>query len=196
VRYISRLPLLSLLMLALTACVSIRASTDLPGPTLGATNVDAARLTDMSEQALHIAQKEAADIVLRQVDTDLSTTDFRFVDRALTREIVVLVPEPDTPKELWRTVVNSVSPLLTSAEPALDLENLSAGPQLVASAITAHWPGCTLHNLTLYRQNERLTWTAFCTTPQGMVSGSMDAQSGVFQPSDAAPAALPLTATP
>jgi hypothetical protein len=138
VRYIARLPLLSLLMLALTACVATRASTDLPGPTLGAPDVDAARLTVMSEQALHIAQKEAADIVLRQVDTDLSTTDFRFVDRALTREIVVLVPEPDAPKELWRTVVNSVSPLLTSAEPALDLESLRAGPQLVASAITAH----------------------------------------------------------
>jgi hypothetical protein len=46
----------------------------------GTPDPDAVRLIAMSEQARQIAQKESSRVVLRQVDTDLNTTDFQFVD--------------------------------------------------------------------------------------------------------------------
>jgi hypothetical protein len=156
---------------------------------------DAAQLITMSEQALQIAQKESLDVVLRQVDSDLKITDFRFVDKALTREIMVVIPEANAPTNRWLTRVNSVSPLLTPG-PALDLHGLKVGPNRVAQAISAHWPGCGIKGMNLYRENDRLTWVAFCHTSKGIVSGSMDNPSGIFIPSGSLPAAVPLTATP
>ena len=167
-------------------------------PTLSSSTPDpeAVRLIAMSEQARQIAQQDSSEVVLRQVDTDLNTTDFQFVDGALTKVITVLIPEPNAPASQWHTTVNSVSPLLTHAEPALNLQNLRTGPGRVAQAITAHWPECTLRGITLYRENGQLTWVAFCNTREGVASGSMDDQTGIFQPSEAPPAPLPVTATP
>ncbi len=184
-----RLSILCLLPVALTACANAATSDSTPDP-------DSIKLTAMSKQAMQIAQKESSDVVLRQVDTDLTITDFRFVDSALTQEIMVVVPEPDAPIDKWHTVVSSVSPLLTYAEPALNLQSLRVGPNRVAQSMTARWPGCIIRGITLYRENDRLTWVAFCNTPEGVVSGSMDNQTGVFQPSDAPPAPVPMTATP
>lgn len=157
---------------------------------------DAVKLIAMSEQARQIALPESADIVLRQVDTDLNTTDFQFVDGALSKVITVIVPDAGAPVDQWDTTVNSVSPLLSHAEPALNLQNLRNGPRRVAQAITAHWPGCSLRGIMLYRENDQLTWLAFCNTFAGVVSGSMVDRLGVFQPSKAPPALLPVTATP
>ncbi len=157
---------------------------------------DAIELIAMSEQAMQIAQQESADIVLRQVGTDLNTTYFKFVDGALSKVITVFVPGPGASANQWHTTVNTVSPLLSHAEPALDMQNLRTGPKRVAQAVTAHWPGCTVRGIMLYRENGQLTWLAFCNTPAGVVSGSMNDQAGVFQPSKAPPAPLPVTATP
>jgi len=191
-----RSSILCLLWLALTACTNVVTSTKGPIRADSTPDADAVELVAMGEQALQIAQKEAAVVVLRQVDTDLSLTDFRFVDGALTKEIMVVVPAPGTPADQWYTVDNSVSPLLSPSGSDLNLQNLKAGPNRVAQAITAHWPGCAVHGMTLYRENNQLTWTAFCNTSEGSVSGDMDAQTGLFQPSDAPPASLPVTATP
>jgi len=159
-------------------------------------NSSALKLIAMSEQAMQIAQKESSDVVLRQVETDLSITAFRFVDSALTKEIVVVVPEPNAPTEKWSTVVNRVSPLLMYHESGLNLQSLIVSPTRVAQAITAYWPGCTVREISLAAKNNKLTWVAFCNTPEGVASGNMDNQTGVFQPSDAPPAPLALTATP
>jgi hypothetical protein len=157
---------------------------------------DAVKLMAMSEQARQIALQESADIVLRQVDTDLNTTYFQFVDRALSRVITVIVPDAGAPVDQWDTTVNSFSPLLGHAEPAIDLQNLRNGPRRVAEAIKAHWPGCTVRGIILYRENGQLTWQAFCKTSAGVVSGSLVDRVGIFQPSEAPPAPLPVTATP
>jgi hypothetical protein len=185
-----------LLLLALTACANTVKSVGISTPFDSARDPDAAKLIAMSEQAMQIAQKESEEIALRQVDTDLSITAFRFVDSSLIKEIVVVVPEPNAPPGKWNTTVNSVSPLLMYADTAMDLENLRIGPNRVAQAITAYWPGCTIRTMTLFRENDKLVWTAFCTTSEGVVSGSMDNQMGVFKPSDAPPASLPPTAKP
>ncbi len=161
-----RLSILCLLPVALTACANAATSDSTPDP-------DSIKLTAMSKQAMQIAQKESSDVVLRQVDTDLTITDFRFVDSALTQEIMVVVPEPDAPIDKWHTVVSSVSPLLTYAEPALNLQSLRVGPSRVAQSMTARWPGCIIRGITLYRENDRLTWVAFCNTPEGVASGSI-----------------------
>jgi hypothetical protein len=192
-RFLSRSYILfSLFFLALTACAN---AAKLAKPT-PAPDSDAANLITMGQQALQIAQKEASQVALRQVDTDLSVTDFRFVDSALTKEIMVVVPAPGAPLGQWYSVDNSVSPLLTPAGMTIDLQGLAVGPARVARAMTAHWPGCTIRGITLYHENDGLTWVAFCNTPEGVASGSMDNQTGVFQPSNAPPAPVPVTATP
>jgi hypothetical protein len=185
-----------MLLLALTGCANVITTTK--GPTLSDStpDSDAVKLITMSAQALQIAQKESLDVVLRQVDSDLRITDFRFVDKKLTREIMVVVPEPNAPTETWHTEVNSVSPLLAQVEPSLDLQSLKVGPNRVAQAITAYWPGCVIRGMNLYRENDKLTWVAFCNTSKGMVSGTMDNQTGIFKPSDSLPATVPVTATP
>ncbi len=159
-------------------------------------DLEALKLVAMGEQALQIAQQKAPNLVLRQVDTDLSVTGFQFVDRSLTQVITVIIPQPDAPVDTWYTTVNSISPLLSHSEPALDLHNLRTGPKRMAQAITAHWPGCMLRGIMLYREEGQLTWLAFCNTPEGVVSGSMQDRGGVFQPSEAPPAPLPVIATP
>jgi hypothetical protein len=170
-----------------------------PAPVVPLSNytsdLEALKLIAMGEQAGQIAQKEGADLVLRQVDTDLSFTDFQFVDAALTRVVTVIVPRRDDPVDGWYTTVYAVSPLLSHAEPALDLRHIRNGPKRVAQAITTQWPGCTLRGIMLYRENEQPTWLAFCNTPEGVVSGSMVDRTGIFQPSEAPPAQVPVTAT-
>ena len=71
-------------------------------------------------------------------DPVLSITAFRFVDSTLTKEIVVVVPEPNAPTAKWSTVVNMVSPLLMYQESGLHLQSLIVGPTRVAQALTAH----------------------------------------------------------
>ena len=159
-------------------------------------DADAIRLVAMSEQARQIARNETPNPVLRQVDTDLKVTDFQFVEKTLTKVVTVVVPQPDAPNGAWHTTVSKVSPLLSYAEPALDLQDLRTGPERVAHAITAHWPGCTLRGITLYRENGQLIWLAFCNIPEGVVEGSINDRTGVFQPSAAPPAPLPSTTTP
>jgi hypothetical protein len=73
---------------------------------------------------------------------------------------------------------------------------MKIGPSRMAQAITRHWPGCVLRTMVLYPQDGRLVWTAFCSTPEGVVSGDMDNESGTFRPSQAPPASMPPTATP
>ena len=192
---LSRFYILCLFGLVLAGCANI--VTTVKGSTLSEStpDSDAAQLITMSEQAIQIAQKESLDVVLRQVDSDLSITDFRFVDKTLTKEIMVVIPEPNAPTNRWHTDVNFVSPLLAPG-PAIDLQSLKVGPNRVAQAITAYWPGCVIRGMNLYRENDKLTWVAFCNTPKGIVSGSMDNQSGIFKPSDSLPTTVPLTATP
>ena len=88
-----RLSILCLLSIASISCENIIMSAK--GSTLSDSIPDssALKLIAMGEQAMQIAQQESSDVVLRQVETDLSITAFRFVDGALTKEIVVIVPE-------------------------------------------------------------------------------------------------------
>ena len=187
---------LCLLLVMLTSCSSATNPAEGSTPASETPDADAITLMAEGEQAMRIAQKESLQVVLRQIDTDLRITDFRFVDSSMTEEIMVIVPGPNAPTEKWSTVVNTVSPLLGNAEPALELQNLIVGPRRVAQAITAHWPGCTIRGMNLHGEGGKLIWTAFCDRTEGVASGSMDGQTGIFQPSDSPRAPLPLTATP
>ncbi len=188
---IFRLSLACVCLLVLVSCAAPPASA-LP---IRTPDADAVELVALGAQASQIAQ-ESGGLVLRQVDTDLTITDFRFVDRLLTREIMIVVPQPGSPAGEWRTVVSSVSPLLTFSAPDINLQSLKVGPSRVAQSITSHWPGCKVRGITLYRENGNLTWLAFCDTPDGVVSGSMDNETGLFQPSPGPPASIPAVATP
>ncbi len=195
-KYFTHLFLFGFLILACTGCAQPAASAQVTHPSETAPDADALSLLDLSAQALLIAQKTAADVSLRQVDTNLFTTDFRYTDGRLTEEIMVAIPGKDAPISQWYTVTNTVSPLLTGAEPGLDLHDLKVGPLRVALAVTARWPGCALRTMTLYLENGALTWVAFCNTPGGVVSALMDARTGQFRPSDGQPGSSPVTATP
>ena len=182
-------------LLALAACAVLPASAHDLTNVNSTPDSDAIKIIAMGDQARRIAQESQGGI-LRQVDTDLTTTDFRFVDRALTRETMIFVPGTNAAPEKWRTTVNTVTPLLTYAQPDMDLHGLRIGPKRVAQAITNHWPGCSVRGLTLYLEQDKLTWIAFCNTLEGVVSGSMDNETGVFQSSSAPPASIPALATP
>jgi hypothetical protein len=81
-------------------------------------------------------------------------------------------------------------------QPGMDLPSLRIGPKRVAQAIANYWTGCSGRGLTLYHEKDKLIWLAFCNTPEGVVSGSMESETGVFQPSSASPASIPTVATP
>ncbi len=156
-----------------------------------------AALLDLSEQARALARAEVPDPVLRQVITDLhpNPTSFLFTDEAATVEVDVVVPGPGAPPEEWRVDVLSVGKLVGHRGADLALDTLKLGPQQVARAMSEQWPGCTVRTMTLIREQQSLRWVGFCNTPQGVVSGFMDNDSGVFRPSDAPPVRPPAVAT-
>ncbi len=189
-----RLNIISLVLLALTACAAPPASANSLKHAAQTPDSDAILLVALAEQARQVAQKSQGEI-LRQVDTDMVTIDFRFVDRATTREVTIVIPTQNAPVEQWKTVVNTVSPLLTYPSPDMDLNALKIGPERVAEAAAGQWKDCELRTMTLYLENEKLTWLVFCNTRDGVVSGSMDNATGAFHPSNAPPASIPGIAT-
>ena len=78
----------------------------------------------------------------------------------------------------------------------MDLRSLRIGPASVVRAATGHWPDCGIRGISLHGQGDDLVWYVFCNLPEGVVSGTVDGQSGVFTPSLAPPAIVPPTATP
>ncbi len=189
-----RLNIISLVLLALTACTAPAALANESKNVASTPDPDAIRLIALKEQARQVAQKSEGEII-HQVDTDMVTIDFRFIDRATTREVTIVIPTLNTPVEQWNTVVNTVSPLLTYPSPDLNMNALKIGPERVAEAAAGHWKGCGVRTMTLYLENEKLTWLVFCNAPDGVVSGIMDNETGIFQPSTAPPATFPPTAT-
>ncbi len=159
-------------------------------------DADVPALVGMAEQAMLLARQEAPDAVLVQIVTDLNATTVRFTDAAATKEINVDVPGAGAPPAQWRVGVNRVSPFLGRPERGIKLSDIKVGPHRVAEAITQQWRGCKLSSLLLNLEGDHLVWLAFCDTAQGLVMGSMDSQTGVFQPSPAPPAFGPPTATP
>ncbi len=187
-----------LTLIGLAACAISETALQATSPFGTVADADATRLAALGEQVVPLARREAnSDVILRQVDTDLNQTTFRFTNSGATKEIDVWIPAPDAAVDQWKIDTATVTPLVGFIAPSLDLHTLRAGPQRVAQAITTHWPGCSLHGLTLYlNDNRQLIWTAFCNTPQGRATGDMDNVTGVFQPSVFPPAPLPVTATP
>jgi hypothetical protein len=191
----TRLFTIVLLFVAL-ACVTTITSANVAKPSDVLPDADAVALVAMSEQAMHIARATTADAVLRQIDTDLDKTIFHFTGSAATGAIQVVVPNAEAQPSEWIVEGNLLSPLAGHAEPHLDLEYLKLGPNCVAQAVTDRWSGCSVRGLILHRADARLTWTAFCTTSEGIVSASVDAQTGVVQPFDTPPAPIPETEAP
>ena len=185
----------ALLLIGLAACGALSKLAPTPTPP-SAADPDAAALSALSQQALQMARGDIPDAVLRQVDTDLTITTFHFTDPAATRLVVITIPAPGAAPNAWNVDRGGISTLLGFARPGLDLSVLRAGPGRIAQALSSQWPGCQLRGLTLYPQDGRLTWVGFCMIPAGEVTGTLDAQTGVFQPSDAPPARFPVTATP
>ena len=50
--------------------------------------------------------------------------------------------------------------------------------------------------MTLFGEEEDLSWIVFCNLPEGVVSGWVDVRTGAFTPSSAPPAVPPPVATP
>ncbi|MPZ50258.1 MAG: hypothetical protein GEU75_13340 [Dehalococcoidia bacterium] len=77
----------------------------------------------------------------------------------------------------------------------LDLASVLVGPDAVKQAALAQWPGCTPTSMTLADSGGQLTWTAFCSKPDGgMFSGTANARIGDFVPSVGGPVYPPPTA--
>ena len=196
----SLLGLVALVALAACSEAGLTPTSDVPGggETLdSARHPDAAALVALGEEAARRAGKEALDPVLRQVNVnpDLGSTNFLFTDAAATKEVSVTVPEPAAPPESWSIRLGGIY-FLGHPSPGMDLSSLRIGPASVVQAATGHWPACGIRGVTLIGQGDELVWRVFCNLPEGMVSGTVDGQSGVFTPSLAPPAIVPAIATP
>jgi hypothetical protein len=176
----------------------VGACTNTVQPTEPSPDPDAITLVTMSEQARQIAQPELPDVALRQLDSnaDLSEFTFRFTDSTATKEIDITSAAPNAPPEQWSTQVITLSPLLGWSQPDMNLQGLRVGPNRVARAISTHWSGCKVRFVHLSLEEGDLVWMAWCDTPQGTVSGTMSNRTGAFQPSNAPPGRMPITATP
>ena len=191
-------------MVALTACseAGLAPTREVPGDreTVDPArhpDADVAALVALSEEASRRAEAEAPDAVLRQigVSPDVGRTIFRFTDAAATKAVTVTVPELGAPTEAW-TIHIGISPLIGHGRPGMDLPSLRIGPASVVRAAIEHWPACGIRSIGLHGQGDDLVWYVFCNLPEGVVSGTVDGQSGVFTPSLAPPAIVPPTATP
>ncbi len=187
---------LSWLLFVITACTTITSQLQASKPITSTPNQDLVKLVETSVQAAQIARKQTSDPILHQIDTNLKTITFRYTDKGATKEISVFIPASGIPPEQWTTEVNERTPLVGNITPGLNLGRLKVSPNNVAQMVVGHWPRCTLRGLNLYSENNHLIWVAFCNTGEGVVTGTMDGESGVFTPSDAPPASMPVTATP
>ncbi len=190
--HLVRLFTIGLLLTVVGACTnSVRSTETTP-------DSDAIMLVTMGEQARQIAQRELPDVVLRQIDSnaDLSEFTFRYTDSAATKEIDITGAAPNVSPEQWSAQIITLSPLLGWSQPDMNLQVLRIGPNRVARAITTHWSDCKVRFVHLSLEKNDLVWIAWCDTPQGTVSGTMSNQTGMFQPSNAPPAHIPITATP
>ena len=160
-------------------------------------DADVAALVALSEEAARRAEEEAPDAVLRQVGVspDVGRIIFRFTDAAATKAVTVTIPELGAPPEAW-SIHMGVSPLIGHQSPGIDLPSLRIGPASVIRAATGHWPTCGIRSIGLIGQGDDLVWHVDCNLPEGVVSGTVDGQSGAFTPSLAPPAIVPPTATP
>jgi hypothetical protein len=163
---------------------------------LPARDPDIAALEAQEKQALKMAQKEAPEAVLHQIDTNLQWTLFRYTDKAATKEITIQTLAPDMPPELWQVEVIAFSKLVGNHDPGIDLQTLEIGPGRVSQAAAAQWPDCSLRSLTLFPEDGTLTWVALCGTSSGEVSGFMKNDGGNFQTYPNSPNSAPVTATP
>ena len=186
---------LMITFLILAACGATAMPTDTPVPVPPA-DPDALTLVAMGEEAIGLARQTIPDAVLRQVDVspDGGAISFRFTDEAATRTIVVHVPGLDVPMHGWR-VQDEEFTRFSGQPKGLDLRAVHSGPAAVARSATGHWPGCTVRAMTLFGEEEDLSWIVFCNLPEGVVSGWVDVRTGAFTPSSAPPAVLPPIAT-
>ena len=187
----------SVILLTLALFYGLSACSGEASTNQGGAEPEIAELLALADQAATLAKEVAEDAVLRQLDRgrDQVRWSFRFTDAAATRVVTVTVPAEDVPIEEWE-VSTGISPLTGNQSLGLFLDGLQIGPATVVKAATQHWSGCPLRGLSLIGAEHQLVWYVFCNLPEGVVSGTMDGQSGVFTPSLAPPAIVPPTATP
>ena len=187
------------LLMLLVACGQAN-PTSSPITILGTGNrdPDVAALANLSEQVIKRAREIASDAVLRQINIglDRGTHSFRLTDAEATQAITIHVFAPDAPPDQWEVVYGHLNQLLGNPRPGIDLQALQVGPAAAGEAAMTYWPNCKMGTLTLIGQRDDLTWIVFCNTAEGVISGTINAQTGAFVPSLAPPVPPPPIATP
>ncbi len=160
--------------------------------------VGADALARLGEKANHLALETTSEPILRQVDVNPARGKvfFHFTDAQATFEIQASFPSPSGRSDNWQVSRPDVSMLVGDVRPGLELQALGVGPADALGPMTSHWPDCAPRALTLVGQHDTLTWQTFCTLPDGRVaSGTINGQTGAFQPSPAPPALPPSVTT-
>ena len=159
---------------------------------------DAEALVELSDEAIARAREVVPDAVLRQVDLadpDSGPT-FRLTDASSTRAVVLTAGSVSPSSGEFELAQPESSPLLGHPGIGFTLRFLEVGPAAVVGAAGKHWGDCRPRGLTLVGRDDALTWFVFCDTPVGVVSATVNAQTGLFTPSSAPPVRPPRTATP
>ena len=159
---------------------------------------DAVVLATLAHQAAQQARQVSPDAVLRQVDLKSvgSQYTFRFADYTMVRDVEVFVPAEQSPSEDYEVMLLDSVYWAKGEHPGLELGALRVGPAAAVKAASDYWHGCNLRALWVFGQGQELFWYVSCELPEGVETGTVDSQSGVYQPWSAPPAPTPPTATP
>lgn len=173
-------------MVVLVAACSSRT----PEPDAGAL-----ALRKMAGQAL--TASEIDDPVLRQFSVNPRTGSHNFMvtDRDVTVGVELWADRPDQPPNEWHMVPMEF--MRHQADVFVDVSLLNVGATAAMASATEHWPGCVPRGQTVIGSSEgNNQWVVSCDLPEGTVSGWVDAETGEFTPSKAAPVIRPAIATP
>ncbi|MCS7016953.1 MAG: hypothetical protein NZM42_12650 [Gemmatales bacterium] len=164
----------------------------------GAVDLDVTAFAALAEQASRRAGQLTPEATLRQAVLEPKTATFIFTDAGATQEFAVRIPigkaRPGPDQATVEEIELGAARYVGRPASGMTLDKLKVGPDRVRQAITQHAPGCTFSHAVLHPEGDTLIWTAFCTAKDGLVSGRMDSQTGVFHLEPAAP--WPSVATP
>ena len=116
---------------------------------------------------------------------------FRFADYTMVRDVEVFVPAEQSPSEDYEVMLLDSVYWAKGEHPGLELGALRVGPAAAVKAASDYWHGCNLRALWVFGQGQELFWYVSCELPEGVETGTVDSQSGVYQPWSAPPAPTP-----
>ena len=140
---------------------------------------DAIRLAEEANRAITRASELIDNPVLRQISLSQLNGGiyFRFTDPAATVGVEVIAESPALPATEWQ--IRNTEFVRYEPGPGLDFSSVMVGAQAVHDIASDQWPACDLRSMSLASAEPEPVWYVFCNLPEGVVSGTVNAQNQV-----------------